>query len=150
MSLRVSSPAFADGGDIPKKYTCDGQNVAPPFELSGVPQPSKSIAIICEDPDAPSGTFTHWVLYDVPASTQTIGERASIGKTGANDFGKTGFGGPCPPKKDGAHHYRFHVYALDIDSLGSPGLSKREATEAMQGHILAEGELTGTYKRASA
>jgi len=149
MALQVSSSAFADGAAIPKKYTCDGQDVPPPLELSGVPKESKSIAVICEDPDAPSGTFTHWVLYDLPASTHAIGERASIAKTGVNDFGKTGFGGPCPPKKDGAHHYRFHVYALDVDSLGRPGLSKREAMDAMDGHILAEGELTGTYKRAS-
>ena len=150
MALRVSSSVFADGAPIPKKYTCDGQDVPPPLELSGVPTQSKSIAVICEDPDAPSGTFTHWVLYDVPASTDAIGEGASIGKTGMNDFGKPGFGGPCPPKKDGAHHYRFHIYALDVDSLGPPGLSKQEALEAMNGHILEEGELTGIYKRASA
>ena len=150
MALRVSSPAFADGAAIPRKYTCDGQNVAPPLELRGMPNESKSIAVICDDPDAPSGTFTHWILYDVPASAHTIAERASIGKSAVNDFGKTGFGGPCPPKKDGAHHYRFHVYALDTASLGRPGLSKQDALKAMEGHILDEGELTGTYKRASA
>src|SRR5437868_241062 len=150
MALRVSSSVFADGAPIPKKYTCDGQDVPPPLELSGVPTQSKSIAVICEDPDAPSGTFTHWVLYDVPASTGAIGEGASIGKAGMNDFGKPGFGGPCPPKKDGAHNYRFHVYALDVDSLGRAGLSIQEAIDAMNGHILAEGELTGIYERASA
>ena len=149
MALRVSSSAFADGADIPMKYTCDGQNVAPPLELSGIPNESKSIAVICEDPDAPSGTFTHWILYDVPASAHTIPERAPIGKAGVNDFGKTGFGGPCPPKKDSAHHYHFHVYALDTASLGPPGLSKRDALQAMHGHILDEGELTGIYKRAT-
>ena len=150
MALRVSSPAFADGAAIPRKYTCDGQNVAPPLELSGVPNGSKSIAVICEDPGAPSGTFTHWVLYDVPASKHTIAERALAGKAGMNDFGDTGFGGPCPPKKDGAHHYHFHVYALDTTSLGPPGLSKHDALAAMEGHVLDEGELIGTYKRASA
>jgi Raf kinase inhibitor-like YbhB/YbcL family protein len=149
MALRVSSPAFADGAAIPKKYTCDGLNVAPPLELSGMPHESKSIAVICDDPDAPSGTFTHWVLYDVPASVHTIAERPPIGKAGMNDFGETGFGGPCPPKKDSAHHYRFHVYALDTASLGPPGLSRQDALEAMEGHVLDEGELTGTYKRAS-
>jgi Raf kinase inhibitor-like YbhB/YbcL family protein len=148
MALSVSSSAFADGAEIPRKYTCDGENVAPPLEWSGMPNQSKSIAVICEDPDAPSGTFTHWILYDVPASAHTIPERAPIGKTGVNDFGKTGFGGPCPPKKDAAHHYHFHLYALDTASLGPPGLSKQHALAAMDGHILDEGELTGTYKRA--
>ena len=123
---------------LQRKYTCDGQNVAPPLELSDVPNGSKSIAVICEDPDAPSGTFTHWVLYDVPASKHTIAERALVGKAGMNDFGNTGFGGPCPPKKDGAHHYHFHVYALDTTSLGPPGLSKQDALAAMEGHVLDE------------
>ena len=150
MTLQVSSPAFSNGAAIPTVYTCDGQDVAPPLEWSGIPKQTKSVAVICEDPDAPSGTFTHWVLYDVPASAHGIGEHASIGKAGVNDFGTKGFGGPCPPKRDGAHHYHFHVYALDLDSLGPAGLSKREAIKAMRGHVLAEGELVGTYKRATA
>lgn len=150
MALRVSSPAFSNGTDIPKKYTCDGQNIAPPLEWSGVPKQSKSVAVICDDPDAPSGTFTHWVLYDIPASRHTLAERASIGANGVNSFGKAGFGGPCPPKKDHTHHYHFHVYALDVDSLGPSGLSKEGAVSAMKGHIVAEGELVGTYQRARA
>jgi Raf kinase inhibitor-like YbhB/YbcL family protein len=150
MPMRVSSPAFSDNGAIPKQYTCDGQNVAPPLQWSGVPEQAKSVAVICDDPDAPSGTFTHWVLYDIPAATHALAERASIGKAGVNSFGKAGFGGPCPPKKDDAHHYHFHVYALDVDSIGPGGLSKEDALKAMKGHILAEGDLVGTYKRASA
>ena len=150
MPLRVSSPAFSDNGAIPKQYTCDGQNVAPPLQWSGVPERAKSVAVICDDPDAPSGTFTHCVLYDIPSSTHALAERASIGTAGLNSFGKRGFGGPCPPKKDHAHHYHFHVYALDVDSIGPAGLSKEDAVDAMSGHILAEGELVGTYKRASA
>jgi len=150
MALHISSPAFADGGAIPKKYTCDGQNIAPPLEWSGLPKESKTVAIVCEDPDAPSGTFTHWVVYDLPATTRSLREGASVGKAGVNDFGKAGFGGPCPPKKDHAHHYHFHMYALDVDSLGPAGLSKGDVREAMSGHVLAEGELTGVYKRASA
>jgi Raf kinase inhibitor-like YbhB/YbcL family protein len=138
-----------DGARIPKKHTCDGDNVAPPLEWSGLPEGSKSVAIICEDPDAPSGTFTHWLLYDVPISRHRLDEGASIGKAGVNDFGNAGFGGPCPPRKDQAHHYHFHIYALDTDSLGPSGLSKDDAKKAMSGHVLAEGELTGTYKRAS-
>jgi len=139
-----------DGARIPKKFTCDGQNVAPPLEWSGLPDESKSVAVICEDPDAPSGTFTHWLLYDIPTSKHRLDEGASIGKPGVNDFGTEGFGGPCPPQKSGAHHYHFHVYALDTPSLGPVGMSKDDAREAMNGHVLAEGELTGIYKRASA
>jgi Raf kinase inhibitor-like YbhB/YbcL family protein len=139
-----------DGARIPKKFTCDGQNIAPPLEWSGLPDESKSVAIVCEDPDAPSGTFTHWLLYDIPVSKHRVEEGASIGKAGVNDFGKQGFGGPCPPQKGGAHHYHFHVYALDTDSLGPAGMSKEDARDAMSGHVLAEGELTGVYKRASA
>jgi Raf kinase inhibitor-like YbhB/YbcL family protein len=148
MALRVSSPAFADGSAIPRKYTCDGQNAAPPLEWSGVPREAKSVAIICDDPDAPSGTFTHWVLYNVPASAPGIVEQPTIGTPGMNSFGRAGFGGPCPPRKDDAHHYHFHVYALDVESLGGSGLSKDIALKAMRGHILAEGDLVGTYKRA--
>ena len=147
MALRVSSPAFADGAPIPKKYTCDGSNVAPPLEWTGVPNDSRSLAVICEDPDAPSGTFTHWVLYNLPPSTRALGEGASIGTAGRNDFGKSGFGGPCPPSKDAAHHYQFHVYALDVDSIGATGLSRRDALQAIREHILDEGELVGTYQR---
>ena len=150
MTLHVSSPAFSDGATIPRKYTCDGEDVAPPLEWSGEPSRTRSVAVICEDPDAPSGTFTHWVLYDVPASTHGIQDRTPVGKAGVNDFGTKGFGGPCPPKRDSAHHYHFHVYALDIDSLGPAGLSKRDVMKKMRGHILAEGELLGTYKRATA
>jgi Raf kinase inhibitor-like YbhB/YbcL family protein len=149
MTLQVSSSAFSNGATIPTVYTCDGQDVAPPLEWSGVPKQTRSFAVICEDPDAPSGTFTHWVLYDVPASAHGIGEQASIGKAGVNDFGTQRFGGPCPPKRDSAHHYHFHVYALDLDSLGPAGLSKRDAMKAMRGHVLAEGELVGAYKRAT-
>jgi Raf kinase inhibitor-like YbhB/YbcL family protein len=149
MALRVSSPAFSEGSDIPRQYTCDGQNAAPPLEWSGVPREAKSVAIICDDPDAPSGTFTHWVLYNLPAAVHGIPEHPTIGTSGVNGFGKPGFGGPCPPKKDDAHHYHFHVYALDIESLGPSGLSKEDALKAMRGHILADGDLVGTYKRAA-
>jgi hypothetical protein len=149
MPLRISSPAFSDNQTIPAKYTCDGQNVAPPLEWNGVPKEAKSVAIICDDPDAPSGTFTHWLLYDVPASTHRLPERPTTGTSGVNSFGKSGFGGPCPPPEDRVHHYHFHVYALDIESLGPAGLSKDDALDAMDGHILAEGDFVGTYKRAA-
>jgi Raf kinase inhibitor-like YbhB/YbcL family protein len=148
MPLHVSSPAFAEGNAIPKKYTCDGENVSPPLQWAGQPDGTKSLAIICDDPDAPSGTFTHWVLYDIPGSAQRLAEgSAGIGREGQNSFKQTGFGGPCPPAKDRAHRYVFHVYALDIDSLARPGLSKQDVAMAMQGHILAEGQLTAKYQR---
>jgi Raf kinase inhibitor-like YbhB/YbcL family protein len=148
MPFRISSPAFMDGGRIPRRYTCDGDNVAPPLEWSGAPDGSKSVAITCEDPDAPSGAFTHWVVYDIPVGKHRLWEGSSLGQAGVNDFGNTGFGGPCPPKQDRAHHYHFRVYALDTDSLGPPGLSKNDARNAMTGHVLEEAELTGVYKRA--
>ena len=149
MALQVRSPAFPNGSEIPRKYTCDGQNAAPPLEWSGVPDKAKSLAVICEDPDAPSGTFTHWVLYDIPASSHGLTEHPKAGTSGVNSFGKTGFGGPCPPKKSHAHHYHFHVYALDVDSIGPAGLSKEDALNAMARHILDEGEAVGTYQRAT-
>jgi Raf kinase inhibitor-like YbhB/YbcL family protein len=147
MALQVSSPAFAPGSDIPRKHTCDGQDAPPPLDWSGIPNGAKSVAIICEDPDAPSGTFTHWVLYNLPASADGIPEHAKIGTSGVNSFGRIGYGGPCPPRKDPAHHYHFHVYALDVESLGGPGLSREDVSRAMRGHLLAEGELVGTYRR---
>jgi Raf kinase inhibitor-like YbhB/YbcL family protein len=147
MKLDVSSSAFSEGQSIPEKYTCDGQNVSPLIKWSGAPANTKSIASICEDPDAPSGTFTHWVLYDLPGTTKELTEGSSGGgKEGMNDFGKKGYGGPCPPP-GGAHRYYFRVYALDTASLGDAGRSKEEVTAAMQGHILAQGELMGRYKR---
>jgi Raf kinase inhibitor-like YbhB/YbcL family protein len=99
-------------------------------------------------PTRPSGTFTHWVLYDIPAGATRLSEgAANIGSAGLNSFGKTGYGGPCPPHKDAAHRYVFHLYALDIDSAGGPGLSSSDLSVVIRGHVLAEGELTGTYER---
>ena len=148
MALRVTSPAFADGQTIPQKYSCDGEDVSPPLEWQGTPVTTKSMALICDDPDAPSGTFTHWVLYDIPPGTTTVSEGAvDAGKAGLNGFGKIGYGGPCPPHKDAAHRYVFRVYALDIDSAGRPGLSKSDLVAAMKAHVIAEGELIGKYER---
>ncbi|MDQ2947103.1 MAG: YbhB/YbcL family Raf kinase inhibitor-like protein [Acidobacteriota bacterium] len=147
MALHVSSTAFTEGQSIPEKYTCDGQNVSPPLNWSGAPENTKSMAIVADDPDAPSGTFTHWVLYDLPAKTAVLMEGSSGGgKEGVNGFKKTGYGGLCPPP-NGAHRYFFHVYALDIDSLGNPALTKQDVTATMKAHILAEGQTMGTYKR---
>ena len=148
MALHVSSSAFSEGQPIPEKYSCDGRNLSPPLKWSGAPEKTKSLAIIADDPDAPSGTFTHWVLYDLPAKTSELKEGSSgSGKEGVNSFKKRGYGGPCLPP-NGAHRYVFHVYALDIDSLGKAGLSKQDVSAAMKGHVLAEGQLIGKYQRA--
>ena len=150
MPLQVSSSAFSEGDPIPKKYTCDGENISPPLEWSGQPRETKSVAIICDDPDAPSGNFTHWVLYDVAGDTQKLPEGASgAGKEGQNSFNQIGFGGPCPPAKDGPHRYVFRVYALDIDSLGRSGMSQQDVEGAMRGHVLAKGQLMARYQRST-
>jgi Raf kinase inhibitor-like YbhB/YbcL family protein len=150
MPLQVSSPAFSEGHTIPTKYTCDGENVSPPLEWSGQPAATKSVAIICEDPDAPSGTFTHWVLYDMAGDTHRLEEGSSgNGKEGQNSFKQAGFGGPCPPAQDGPHRYVFRVYALDVESLGRPGMLQQEVEAAMRGHILAKGQLMARYQRAT-
>jgi len=148
MALQVSSTAFSEGETIPTKYTCDGQNISPPLEWRGQPKDTKSLAVICDDPDAPSGTFTHWVLYDLAGDTHQLPEGSSAaGKEGRNGFKRTGFGGPCPPSKDGPHRYVFRVYALDVESLGSPGMSQEDVEAAMRGHILSKGQLMARYQR---
>ena len=128
-NVQVLSSAFKEGGAIPKDYTCDGKNVSPPLRWSDYPAGTKSFALICDDPDAPSRTWVHWVLYDLPSTTESLPERVSAdytlpngAKQGTNDFGKTGYGGPCPPS--GTHRYLFKVYALDTMLNLPPGASK--------------------------
>jgi Raf kinase inhibitor-like YbhB/YbcL family protein len=146
--LEVRSSAFSEGEPIPERYSCDGKNVSPPLEWSVAPGEAKSLALVCDDPDAPSGRFTHWIVYDLAPTLRKVNEgSAGGGKEGINSFGKPGYGGPCPPPKDTAHHYIFRVYALDIASLGGTGLSKQDVEAAMKGHIVAEGQLTGIYQR---
>jgi hypothetical protein len=152
MELKVTSTAFKEGEFIPKKYTCDGVNISPPLQWSGVPENTKSIALICDDPDAPMGTWVHWVLYNLPPDKNNLPENVPFDKVlesgalqGTNDFRKTGYGGPCPP--GGTHRYYFKVYVLDdLLELG-PGVTKGELIRAMEGHILAEGKLMGRYSR---
>ena len=147
--LQVTSSAFAGNEAIPRKYTCDGDEVSPPLEWRSAPKNAKSLAVICDDPDAPSGTFTHWIVYDIPITVTKLDEGSSgHGVEGTNGFGKIGYGGPCPPPADTAHHYIFHVYALEIGSLGRARMSRQEVDQAMKGHIIAEGRLTGRYQRA--
>jgi Raf kinase inhibitor-like YbhB/YbcL family protein len=144
---------FKDGAAIPDIYTCKGKNISPSLSWKGIPEGTKSIALIMDDPDAPGGTFVHWVLYNVPAATQKLPESIPHDKIladgsmqGMTDFGVTGYGGPCPPPGK-PHRYYFKIYALDSRIELAPGTSKEQLENAMIGHILAKGEIMGTYKR---
>lgn len=153
MEIALSSAAFAEGGMIPSKYTCDGEDVSPPLKWDSVPDGTKSIALICDDPDAPMGTFVHWVLYNLPAEMRDLPEKMprdgalpNGARQGVSDFGRIGYGGPCPP--GGTHRYYFKLYALDAEIDPSrPGLTKGDLLKAMKGHVLAEGQLVGKYAR---
>lgn len=152
MEIKISSPAFADGGLIPSKYTCDGADISPPLQWETVLEGTKSIALICDDPDAPVGTWVHWVLFNLPAETKELAENIPSDKTlpdgarqGNNDWHRIGYGGPCPP--GGTHRYFFKLYALDITLDLSAGATKAQLLGAMEGHILGQGQLVGKYKR---
>ena len=150
--MEISSPAFQPGTMIPAVYTCDGADISPPLDWSGIPEGCQSLALIGDDPDAPAGTWVHWVYYDIPPKTDRLPEDVpqiecpGIGGTqGTNDFGRIGYGGPCPP--GGTHRYYFKLYALDT-LLGLPsGATKQRLVGAMQHHILAEAQLMGKFKR---
>ncbi|MBS1263043.1 MAG: hypothetical protein MAG715_00210 [Methanonatronarchaeales archaeon] len=144
--MNLASTAFEEGETIPERYTCDGADVSPPLDWTGVPDGAESLTLLVNDPDAPGGTFTHWVTYDLPPGKDGLDEGGDGGAEGANDFGGSGYGGPCPPPGS-PHRYRFRLYALDA-KLGLPdGVSKTDAIDAMEGHVLAEARLTGTYGR---
>ncbi|MBI5887877.1 MAG: YbhB/YbcL family Raf kinase inhibitor-like protein [Deltaproteobacteria bacterium] len=151
MAFSITSPAFSEGGVIPEKFTCEGRDLTPELDWGDVPKGTKSLSLIVEDPDAPMGTFTHWVLYDIPADTVKLeqGARLKTGiKTGMTDFGRSGYGGPCPPRGHGTHRYYFILRALDVPTLGlAAGASKADVEKAMKGHILGETKTMGTYKR---
>ncbi len=150
--IKLTSTAFKDGESIPRPYTCDGINISPSLEWSGVPKTAKTIAIVCDDPDAPGGTWVHWVLYNLPAENIGLVENLPAtenlkagGFQGKNDFGKIGYGGPCPPS--GTHRYFFRVYAIDSELPLKAGATKAELVKAMEGHTLVQGQLMGTYRR---
>jgi Raf kinase inhibitor-like YbhB/YbcL family protein len=146
--MSITSSAFADGGALPKQYTCDGTNVNPPLDFHGVPQAAHSLALVMVDPDAPGGAFTHWLLWDIPTTTPGIAEAAKTppGVAGTNDLGQASYGGPCPPPGP-PHHYVFTLYALD-KTLALPAQSKRADLErAVSGHVAAQAMLTATYAR---
>jgi Raf kinase inhibitor-like YbhB/YbcL family protein len=147
------SAAFQPGADIPRKYTCDAEDTSPPLRWANAPSATKSFALIADDPDAPGGTWVHWVIYDLPAETKDLAEGAtktdvlaSGAKQGVNDFRKVGYGGPCPPA-GAAHRYYFKLYALDAATGLKPRATKQQVLEAIKGHVVGEAELIGRYKR---
>lgn len=152
MDIKISSAAFEEGGMIPAKYTCDEEDVSPPLAWDSIPEGTKTLALICDDPDAPMGTWVHWVLFNLHADISELPENIppereleSGAKQGTNDFGRIGYGGPCPP--GGTHRYYFKLYALDVELDLEPGARKPQLLEAMEGHILAKGQLMGRYSR---
>ncbi|MCD6233199.1 YbhB/YbcL family Raf kinase inhibitor-like protein [bacterium] len=147
--MEIESPAFKNNGNIPSKYTCDGEDINPPLKISKVPLEAKSLVLIVEDPDAPGRSFLHWLLWNIPPETKEIQESNMPERAvqGITDFGKKGWGGPCPPKNVGLHHYFFRLYALDRVLDIVPSASFTEVKEAIEGHILDKAELVGIYKR---
>ena len=150
--ISITSSAFTEGGMIPKRYTCDAEDVSPDLTWTGVPEGTKSLALICDDPDAPMGTWVHWVLFNLSPDTSELHAEIPSEKTlrnsarhGKNDFGKLGYGGPCPPS--GTHRYFFKLYALDTVIDLKSGITKAQLLAAMEGHILDEGQLMGRYNR---
>ena len=166
-TIQLRSPAFADGGMIPKASTCDGSDRSPPLEWSGVPAQAQSLVLICDDPDAPMGTWSHWVVFNLAREAKALNQGvppeetiapatdglpgSAAGKLpqarqGTNDFGKIGYRGPCPP--GGTHRYFFRLYALDTRLELSSSATRKQVLKAVEGHILAEGTLIGKYKRS--
>jgi Raf kinase inhibitor-like YbhB/YbcL family protein len=151
-TLEIKSSAFKPGETIPKKYTCDGDDISPQISWGKTPDGTKELVLICDDPDAPMGTWVHWVLYGIQPSVNVLAENLTktdtIGaiKQGKNSFGKIGYGGPCPPKGS-VHRYFFKLFAIDTPLDLKPGATKEAVTKAMEGHILARGELMGRYGR---
>lgn len=150
--MEILSSAFDEGAMIPDKFTCDDIDISPPLKWSSVPDGTKTFAIICDDPDAPMGTWVHWVIFNLPGNIKELSENVpplkvleNGAKQGKNDFRKIGYGGPCPP--GGTHRYYFKIYALDEELDVDSGIIKKELLKAMGGHILAEGQLMGRYKR---
>ena len=144
--MKISSSAFSDGQSIPAKYTCDGSDTSPPLAFASIPAGAKSLALVVDDPDAPGGTFDHWIVWNIPNGTTTIAEGQSPqGIAGRNGFGKNGYGGPCPPS--GEHRYFFKLYALDTTLNLQPSSRKADLEKAMKGHILAEAQMMGRYRR---
>jgi Raf kinase inhibitor-like YbhB/YbcL family protein len=150
--MQLTSPAFTEGGTIPRQFTGDGRNVSPPLQWSDVPESVRSFALICDDPDAPRGTWVHWVFFNIPADMRSLAEgvppdtHPGGANHGTNDFKELGYGGPAPPRGK-PHHYFFKLYALDTLLDLKAGASKQQVVQAMEGHVLAIAQLMGQYGR---
>ena len=144
--IKITSSAFQAGGTIPSKFTCDGADVNPALRFEGAPAEAKSLVLIVDDPDAPSGLFTHWLIWNIdPKATEIVESSAPKSVQGKNDFGKSGYGGPCPPS--GMHRYYFKIFALDSDLDLAAGSKRVQLDAAMRGHVIAQGEMVGHYSR---
>jgi Raf kinase inhibitor-like YbhB/YbcL family protein len=150
--MQITSSAFTEGSMIPTKYTCDGQDISPPLEWKIAPAGTKSFTLISDDPDAPMGTWVHWVAYNIPSNTTKLDENVKPEqefkngmRQGSNSWPKIGYGGPCPPS--GTHRYYFKLYALDVILDIKPGATKEQVLQSMKGHVIAEAQLMGKYKR---
>jgi len=143
-TLTITSTAFKDGGEIPSRYTCEGENINPPLLIDQIPHGTQTLAVIAEDPDAPNGTFDHWIAWNIPPDT-LIEEDRPPGISGKNSAGKTGYHGPCPPS--GSHRYYFHVFALDDSLQVESGADRKTVEAAMQPYIIAKGSIMGRYKK---
>ena len=143
-AMKLTSPEFENNGFIPKKFTCHGENVNPALVIENIPEGTRRLALIVSDPDAPSGNWVHWVLFNIPVVSR-IEENSVVGIPGVNDSGKNRYDGPCPPS--GTHHYIFKIYALDTEFDLQKGVTKKTLENSMQGHILARAELTGLFKK---
>ena len=153
VKIALSSPAFKAGETIPQKHTCDGPDLSPELAWTAVPAGSKSVALLCEDPDAPGGLWAHWVIWGIPADSTALPGGIAKEKQlpsriaqGMNDFRKVGYGGPCPPRGK-PHRYFFRIYALDTHLTLAPGALRKDLLKAIEGHVIGEGELMGTYAR---
>ncbi len=144
--MKITSPAFEHEGKIPSKYTCDGKDISPPLRFEDVPKGAASLALVMDDPDAPMGTFDHWVVWNIPPETRSVEEgREPSGVQGKTSFGRMGYGGPCPPR--GVHRYFFKLYALDTVLNLPAGSRKKDLEEAMKGHVIEQAVLMGKYSR---
>jgi Raf kinase inhibitor-like YbhB/YbcL family protein len=145
--VELTSSAFAQGAPIPRRYSCDGQDVAPPLDWRAVPKEAVSLALIVDDPDAPTGTFTHWLAWGMDPASGRLAEAEGPPREGRNDFGRVGYRGPCPPGGHGAHRYFFRLYALDRELPVRSGVGRRDLERAMKDRVLEVAELVGTYRR---
>jgi Raf kinase inhibitor-like YbhB/YbcL family protein len=143
----LESTAFENTQAIPRRHTCDGVGVSPPLRWTNLPEGTRSLALVVEDPDAPAGVFTHWIAWAIDSGTDGLGEGEAAPREGRNDFGSTGYGGPCPPPRHGRHRYLFRLYALDVDLDLRSGAGKADLERAMEGHVLTAADLVGIYER---